>query len=539
MPIAPFRPMNTAPGWESRHVVRYRRLARLAMACGSVLLGACAVLPPTVERTPSQAIPMTSATALGAMAIASSPHDARSGFRLLPDPDLAFNARVELLARAEQSLDVQYYEILDDESGRHVLRLLSDAARRGVRVRLLVDDLETSGEDPLLLGLAVQPHVEVRLFNPFPAGRDHTSSKILASLFDLSRLQRRMHNKMMIADGAMAIVGGRNIGNAYFLRGSMTTFLDLDVLVAGAVVPALSEIFDLYWNSAPAYPIAAIAGGARLGPSELAQSFERHVSQGGLFAAHILPSKDILGQAPLRDDIEKGSLELIWANAEAIADAPEKVLGGHFDSVRERVRARARQSTIEVVVTTPYLIPGDVGMQAMRSLRERGVGITLVTNSLAAIDVPLAFAGYLRYRTPMLRLGVDIYEVTPERVAKSHRFPVFGSSSGRLHTKAVVIDRQIAVIGSMNLDPRSDGENTETALIIDSPELARQVLALVEVVERYAAYQVRLTENGATVWSNPDPQDSDPSKFSEEPETPLWERSLIRLLEPMVPESLL
>ena len=482
---------------------------------------------------------MTSATALGAMAIASSPHDARSGFRLLPDPDLAFNARVELLARAEQSLDVQYYEILDDESGRHVLRLLSDAARRGVRVRLLVDDLETSGEDPLLLGLAVQPHVEVRLFNPFPAGRDHTSSKILASLFDLSRLQRRMHNKMMIADGAMAIVGGRNIGNAYFLRGSMTTFLDLDVLVAGAVVPALSEIFDLYWNSAPAYPIAAIAGGARLGPSELAQSFERHVSQGGLFAAHILPSKDILGQAPLRDDIEKGSLELIWANAEAIADAPEKVLGGHFDSVRERVRARARQSTIEVVVTTPYLIPGDVGMQAMRSLRERGVGITLVTNSLAAIDVPLAFAGYLRYRTPMLRLGVDIYEVTPERVAKSHRFPVFGSSSGRLHTKAVVIDRQIAVIGSMNLDPRSDGENTETALIIDSPELARQVLALVEVVERYAAYQVRLTENGATVWSNPDPQDSDPSKFSEEPETPLWERSLIRLLEPMVPESLL
>jgi putative cardiolipin synthase len=178
-------------------------------------------------------------------------------------------------------------------------------------------------------------------------------------------------------------------------------------------------------------------------------------------------------------------------------------------------------------------------MRVIRSLRERGVGLTLVTNSLAAIDVPLAFAGYLRYRTPMLRLGVDIYEVTPGRVAESHRFRVFGSSSGRLHAKAVVIDRRIAVIGSMNLDPRSDSDNTETALLIDSPELARQLLTLVEFVERYAAYQVRLTENGATVWSNPDPQDSDPSRFSEEPETSLWERSLIRLLEPVVPESLL
>ena len=511
---------------------------RLALATAAMVLSACAVLPHGVERTQSHAIAVTPATALGAMAIAAAPDRALSGFRLLSAPDFAFNARTELLTRAQQSLDVQYYEIRDDASGRHFLRLLRDAAERGVRVRLLVDDLYTAGEDSLLLGLAAQPRVEVRLFNPFPAGRDHTSSKFLASLFDVGRVNRRMHNKMMIADSAFAVVGGRNIADDYFLQSVWTNFLDLDALVTGALVPRLSQIFDRYWNGAPAYPIEAIAA-SDLSPAERRQFFNERVSQGGVLPAAALPSKDMLGHAPLGDDMQKGTLDLIWASAEVIADAPEKVLGGHANGVRQQFVERVREATAEVVATTPYLIPGREGMKTIRSLRERDVRIAMLTNSLAATDEPLAFAGYLRYRTPMLRLGVDIHEVTPSRVAQSRRFRLFGSSSGRLHAKAVVIDQRTVFLGSMNMDPRSRTHNAEMGLFIDSPELARQILTLIEFAKRDAAYQVRLTADGATAWSHADPQDDHPSTFSEEPETSLWRRLLFRLLQHLVPEGLL
>ncbi|HEX6722364.1 MAG TPA: phospholipase D-like domain-containing protein, partial [Burkholderiaceae bacterium] len=223
------------------------------------LLAGCAGLPRDVQRPPSQAIAASPDTDLGRIALASAPDRTRSGFRLLSWSAQSLAARIELIRRAQVSLDVQYYVIHDDETGRHVLRALRDAAERGVRVRLLVDDLYTAGTDPLLLGLAAYPNVEVRLFNPFPMGRDSLSARLTLSLFDLGRVNHRMHNKLLVADGAMAVAGGRNIGNEYFMVSGLANYIDLDAFAVGPIVAKLAALFDQYWNSDVVFPVRSIA----------------------------------------------------------------------------------------------------------------------------------------------------------------------------------------------------------------------------------------------------------------------------------------
>ena len=213
------------------------------------MFAGCAGLPRDVQRPPSQAIAASADTDLGRIALASAPDRTRSGFRLLSWSAQSLAARIELIRRAQVSLDVQYYVIHDDETGRHLLRALRDAAERGVRVRLLVDDLYTAGTDPLLLGLAAYPNVEVRLFNPFPMGRDSLSARLTLSLFDLGRVNHRMHNKLLVADGAMAVAGGRNIGNEYFMVSGLANYIDLDAFAVGPIVAKLAALFDQYWNS--------------------------------------------------------------------------------------------------------------------------------------------------------------------------------------------------------------------------------------------------------------------------------------------------
>jgi len=514
----------------------------------ALALGACAALPPGVVRPPSSAIPMSPASVLGAAAQASANvGPGLSGFRLLPTARFALEARTTLLERAQQSLDLQYYELRNDDSGRRILALLRDAAMRGVRVRLLLDDLHTAGEDALLLGLASQPNVELRLFNPLPARQGQVACRLIASLPQLGRLHRRMHNKMLIADGAFAIVGGRNIGDSYFLRDADTNFLDLDLLATGALVVQLASLFDAYWNSAQAYPIASIAR-TELSPTQLRADFDRHTAASAP-VRDLADTRDALGHRPLAIDLAEGRLDLAWAPAWAVADDPRKVvdreskvfpgIAATAASVREELRQQVLHATDEVVATTPYLVPGREGMQTLRQLRGKGVRLTIVTNSLAAIDEPFAFAGYLRYRPELLRMGVDIYELSPGRVARSHRLHLYASSSGRLHAKAVVIDRELVFVGSMNLDPRSDRHNTEVAVFIESPALAQQLLHLIELVTRDGGYRVRLGTSGAAEWVDAPPGSGDSATLTEEPETSLLQRFFLRLLGPWLPEDLL
>ena len=522
-------------------------LLALVTAAVSILLGACAALPPVPQLPPTTAVVASADTTLGRIALASWPDPELSGFRLLPSGDFALDTRLQLIQRAEQSLDVQYYQIHNDATGRWFLRQLRDAARRGVRVRLLIDDLHTSGDDALLLALAATPKLELRLFNPFPAGRDAMATRFAASLADFDRVNRRMHNKLFIADGAMAIAGGRNIGSAYFRQTLDENFLDIDTFVTGALVPRLGELFDRYWNSAHVLPIAAVAGAdARRDDPEA--WFEAATSAAHAPPPPPPPPNDVLGYAPLRDELNAGRLGLVWATAEAFADDPDRVIGKQVayggvplldvDSVRYNVREQMRRAQTQVTMMSPYLIPGPLGVEVMREITERGVRIVVVTNSLASTDEPLAYGGYRPYRPEMLRLGAQIWELSSTRARGSIRLGLFGSKVERLHAKAVIFDGSTLYIGSMNLDPRSDLHNTEIGLIMRSPELAAQVSKLIDGLRQQGAWRVRLAPNGVDLEWVSGAGDAE-TVLDDEPDVHWWDRLRLHLLMPLIPESLL
>ena len=460
----------------------------------------------------------------------------------MPDGFYSLDARIQLITRAQDSLDVQYYLIQGDRTGRLLMRNLRDAALRGVRVRLLVDDLYTSGSDPMFQGLAAFPNVEVRLFNPFCCARESTASKYLGSILDFRRLNHRMHNKLFIADGVVAVMGGRNIADEYFTRSATNNFIDMDVFLVGPVVRQLANIFDLYWNSPQAYPVATIVGesadreGARRG-------FDHLVDDGEQMRSVVLPPFDILGYGPIGDDLDSGRLGLVWGTAVAFADQPSKVMAtsdkmARSMSAQMNVMERVMEARGDVVISSPYFIPGSAGVQAFDDLRRRNVNVAILTNSFAANDEPLVHSGYARYRVGLLRTGVDLYELSPTRARRDERHMLPGMSLGRLHAKAAVIDQSSVYIGSVNLDPRSDSTNTELGLFAKSQELAKEVIRAIDISKLRSSYRLRFAPDGQSLeWLATDDQGD--VVLSEEPEVTLFMRLQNLLLAPFVPEQLL
>jgi putative cardiolipin synthase len=550
----------------------WRGLVLFVLAAG---LAGCTSLPDKVERQASKAQGAAIDTPLGRIAKASTVDPEQSGFRLMPTGQYALQARIELARRAQRTLDVQYYQIHDDRTGRYLLRTLRDASERGVRVRLIIDDLYTSGMDPLLLGLDAYPNVEVRLFNPFPAGRQNFLTRFVVNWRDFDRVHRRMHNKLFIADGVMAVAGGRNIADEYFMASAGANFIDLDTFVIGSILPRLGQLFDEYWNSDRVLPMRAIVK-TDVSDEDLRRDFERRTAAEAVVITRVtaLPSEassgevvevvgmtegtpepelpppnDVLGYGPIVTELDAGKVGLIWADAQAYADAPDKVIGrvstysavpiDDVDSVRYNVVEMMRRARKEVVITSPYLIPGQDGIDTFRTSIERhGVKYTLVTNSLAATDEPVVHTGYRRYRPEMLKLGMNLYELSPERVSRSLRLGRFSTSIGRLHAKSAVVDGERVFIGSLNFDPRSDRHNTEMGLFIQSPALAQQVLKLVGVIRQQGAYKVALSADGKQlVWTTTGPGGQE--QVVEEPETDTWTRIMLEVLSVIAPEGLL
>ncbi len=529
-----------------RFVRLLQTMVLLMLALLLATLTGCASLPTGVQRVVSSAVPASTNTTLGKIAADSSPDEALSGFRLLPVGAFAIDTRLTLIRRAERSIDVQYYLIQDDETGRLLLRSLRDAAARGVRVRLLMDDLYTAGNDPLLLGLSLQPNVEVRLFNPFPGGREFFITRFLRSAHEFSRVNRRMHNKLMVVDGAMAVTGGRNIANEYFMRSEQANFVDLDAFVTGALVPKLEALFDDYWNSPVVFPLQSIAAL----PEDLDELRAQFDSATGPRATP-LPAPpgdtDVLGYGPLSDELSSGRLGLVWAAATAYADPPARLKGmgasyalvplEDVESVRYNVLDLMRSAKKEVVITSPYLIPGERGMAFFAEQRQRGIQFKVLTNSLAATDEPLVHVGYRKYRRELLKLGVDLYELSPVRVQKASRLGMFATSQGRLHAKTAVVDKRRVFIGSMNFDPRSEKTNTEMGIFVDSPQLAREVLRLMDLDKLQASYRLMLAPDGGLRWTAAD--DEGEVVFDDEPDASFATKFWLELLGPLAPEELL
>jgi len=514
------------------------RIVALTIA---TLLAGCGALPSQVDRPPSAARSAAD-TPLVRIAANSTPDVAQTGFRLMPMGSYSLDARIQLARRAQDSLDLQYYLIRNDRSGRLLMRNLRDAALRGVRVRLLVDDLYTAGNDAMFLGLSSYPNVEVRLFNPFCCARATLPGKYVASINDFTRLNHRMHNKLFVADGAVAVMGGRNIGDEYFTRSETSNFVDMDVLAVGAAVPMLARIFDRYWNSAQAYPVGAIVPGSS-NAEELQGDFDRLVDEGEQMTAVDLAPVDILGYGPVSEDLDAGRLGLVWGKAVVFADHPGKVMAVSVEqaramSVQMDVMDRVMLSKSDVVISSPYFVPGSKGVREFGELRNRGVKVDILTNSFAATDEPLVHVGYSRYRSELLGAGVDLYELSPTRIRLNGRLSLPGQSLGRLHAKAAVIDAATVYIGSMNLDPRSDSTNTELGLIAECPELAREIIRVLEVSRNKSSYRVRFApDHRGLEWLAT--EESGDIVFSAEPEVGLWMRLKNLLLGPFVPEQLL
>jgi putative cardiolipin synthase len=512
------------------------RAARLlfVFVLAAQMLG-CAALGERSPGEPSTAHADTQDTRLARIASASL-GEAPSGFRLLPRGDFAFDARMALATQAERSIDAQYYHLLPDATGRALLRALRDAGARGVRVRLLVDDFHAAPIDDLLLDLSAHDNVQVRLFNPLALRKGAPTVRLLLSPGDFELHNHRMHNKLWVADNALAVFGGRNLGDEYFMSHPEANFVDLDVLAAGAVVRQLSAAFDDYWNSELAWPVQDV-----LGAPAAAGVARARFAAAVVDAAPVPPSEteDPLGRSTVTAQLATGRLALIAGSAKVHADAPGKARDpgptmGRPGAAMQGVLDAMAGARREVGIMSPYFVPGPVGMRAMSAGVQQGVRITLFTNSLASSDEPLVHHRYAGYRVEMLRMGVQIYEFSPVLIQRTGGFGFKGPSSARLHAKVGVVDDRLLVVGSVNLDPRSAIANTETSVVIDSPPLVAELLRLSESkAQRTMMYRLRLQPDGRTVeWLTRDEQGREVATTDEPGSNPwlqlkLWLQSLL------------
>jgi phosphatidylserine/phosphatidylglycerophosphate/cardiolipin synthase-like enzyme len=511
-------------------------LAALAIA---VALGGCASLPKDVERPVSSALSTPEQTSLGRAVIALRPPVGTAGLSLIPSGSVAYEARLALIDRAERTIDLQYFIVSDDQAIRGLLEHVQAAAARGVRVRLLVDDLYTTGKDDWFTTLSSKPNVEVRVFNPFPVREPDRLARAISSLADFQQLNRRMHNKMFIVDNAIAICGGRNLASEYFARNGEFNFVDLDLLIAGNAVRTLSRSFDAYWNNDLSYPIASLRN-HRWAAQKNDEEHER-ADEKAERGAQAEPQPDPAA-AVAREAIASGKLNLTWAPVRVLADPPSKITtrtaSDEETTVAQDVLEILRQARKEVVLISPYFIPGKAVMDVFRELRSRGVAIRVLTNSLATTEMAVAQAGYMRRRPQLLRLGVELHELKPDPPSQSRRL-LFGQyvwARASLHTKAIAVDRHILMVGSMNLDPRSKNLNTEDGLLVGSPQLAAQLVAVfVHGASPESSYEVRLGDKDRLEWVTRDGDQE--RRYDHEPETRRSLRALTELLEIAAPEN--
>lgn len=495
-----------------------------AVVAALLLCGACSVLPPNAAREPSFAFVRPEATALGtAFTPQLDAHPGESGFVPVLAGVNAFLLRAAMAGLAEHTLDLQYYIWEDDLTGRLMLREALHAAERGVRVRLLLDDT-TSGHATDIFALAdAHPRVEVRVFNPFAQRGD---DRVAGWVLDGARLNHRMHNKLMVADNAVAITGGRNIGNHYFAVDESLNFRDLDLLAVGPIVQELSSMFDLYWNSEWAYPIGVIDRNHYT--ADDAQDLARRLRVEARDARLPFPLDD---SAPrMRERLLSFRPQLAWGKAFAIFDVPARVGGEDaMRGVADVLFDSAEGVHRELLIETAYFIPGNTGVDLLRSLVMRGVDVTVLTNSLATNDVAAAHAGYMDYRKPLLEAGVNLHELRPDAIASRRNMTVLASESvAALHTKALVYDRRTVFVGSFNLDPRSLLINTEMGVLVHSEELAHQVADMIgEGLRPANSYRLEL-HDGELRWRTA--TDDGPEYLDAEPETGWWERFVARLL---------
>jgi putative cardiolipin synthase len=452
----------------------------------------CATVPgQNYPKEASTAFAHPETTKLGRQLQARAPdHPEVSGFRLLVEGIDGFLIRAEMANAAEQTLDLQYYIIQNDNTGKLLMDAVLRAADRGVRVRMLIDDNDDTTRNAQITALSAHKNIEIRIFNPFFSRGVFHLLRYPEFLFAGTRLNYRMHNKLYIADNAIAVLGGRNVGDEYFEVGNEKEFVDADVVTAGPLVRQESKSFDDYWNSVLAIPAEGLVF-TKADPRQLDRyraelAEHRGKMQGSNYVKRLATNEPLEG-------IAAAGAQVIWAQGELLYDSPEKfkVEAGEKSGplLRQKLGEAIAEVEQELIVVSPYLVPGEEGMKLLKDLRARGVRIRILTNSLASTDVPIVHAGYQHYRVPLLEEGVELYEVRPvlTEPAAGNGGPKSPSSSRyALHAKVFILDRRRVFIGSMNFDRRSMHLNTEVGVLIESPDIARQTLARFDTIAQPA-----------------------------------------------------
>lgn len=484
-------------------------------------------LPPT---TPSSRF-----KSLGSQSLANGIADLvkanpnKTGVYPLNDGMDAFAARMLLILTAEKTLDLQYYIWNNDITGNLMFQAIKEAADRGVRVRLLLDDNNTRGLDPTLWLLDKHPNIEVRLMNP----NTFRAWRWLGFVGDFDRLNHRMHNKSITADSQISITGGRNIGDEYFSLDQQTVFSDLDVMTVGNVVPQISHEFDRYWNHQLAFPITDIVEKPK--QAALNKVFIPKAQQSDKAASQHLDPVLTMKDAYLKrivaldfvNQIKQQTLKLYWTTTDFISDDPDKLLGKPSNKT-QRIVDSLGTTQQHLNLVSAYFVPTQQGVDYFIDLSKKGVNIKVLTNAMSATDVKVVHAGYAKYRKQLLENGIKLYEMRPNAVKDKLRDSYLTGRSGTsLHAKTFESDGERIYIGSFNFDPRSASLNTEMGITIHSPAMAQYMAHDYEKSLPTSSYAVTL-HDGQLQWQSL--EHGKIVNYTEEPHTKPWERTIVWML---------
>ena len=532
--------------WDAASALLVRLTKRGAVLVGVASLVGCASLPkPNPDWNKQSHVDTTNTTWARVLAPLEAKDAGFSGVWLLPYGHDALAARLALADTAERCLDVQYYMWKPDAAGRLLVDRLLRAADRGVRVRLLLDDIGTSAADADLLALESHTNIEVRLFNPVA----NRAFRGLSMLFNLPRTNRRMHNKSFTTDTSITIIGGRNVEDCYYAFGENPIFADFDAIIAGPGAREVTAMFERYWFSPVSIPIQAL--------TEKRVSAETSATRRATLNEHLIaitnsPDFQALTPNQVGAELLRHELQLVWGPTRLVTDQPEKVTTDVNDTATHllpELRDVVDRTTQELLVVSPYFVPGEKGVAFLRSLRERGVRVMVLSNSLAANDVAAVHVGYRRYRKALLRAGVELWEIKPNlkirgtpAVAGTPAEDTDKRGRSSLHAKSFVFNRETLFVGSLNLDPRSISLNTEMGMLIAIPKLANQVAESLEAKLRDSAYRLEFVpgpgpckECGSIVWHSY--ENGQEVNYTHEPKASFWRRLQVCFLSFLPIES--
>jgi len=464
----------------------------LPLATLVLIVSACAQLPKDYEAEHTTAFTDTTVTALGLRSISARQANPDQ-IRVIPllDGVDAFYARTVMTKLAERSLDIQYFLWHKDVTGQVLLKFVLDAADRGVRVRMLLDDLDNQALDAELYALDTHANISIRLFNPFAT----RGFKYVDFFTDTARLNRRMHNKSFTADNQYTVVGGRNVGDEYFDALADNNFYDLDLLVTGPLVQEVSNQFDIYWNHEIAVPIYAFDQN-----TATAEDLEKvRVSLTEFLKAQsdTLYADDVR-ESELADALQGGEYRVYTGNGKVIFDDPDKGLGRSLHEIevmQELLDPYFKNAKRDVILISPYFVPGDQGVKNMIARVDEGVSVSVITNSYESTDSSPVHAAYSRYREALLAGGVKLYELKRSSRRPRAKHSVAFDSEASLHTKTFIVDGESVFVGSLNLDPRSIDINTEMGILLHSPEMARTFSHELESDAKEHIYELKLVRN--------------------------------------------